>query len=449
MRIHILGIGGTFMAGMARLAVALGHQVSGSDAALYPPMSTQLDELGVAIFEGYDDLTPLANADLIVIGNALSRGAPVVEYVLNHDLRYMSGPEWLERFVLPGRHVIAVAGTHGKTTVSSLVTWMLEYAGLEPGFLVGGVLENFSISARLGAGRYFVIEADEYDTAFFDKRSKFVHYHPRTLIINNLEYDHADIFPDLGAIQRQFHHLIRTVPGEAQILVAAEQPAIDDTLQLGCWSEVTRFGRDAGCDWQFQWQDGEQRHIALISPDGTHASGPTPLMGLHNAWNVCAAAAAAAHVGVTPKDALDALTGFTSVRRRLELRGQRNGVSVYDDFAHHPTAIAATIAALRGGMSSGRIITLLELRSNTMAMGIHKSTLGAALAGADSVAILTRPDLSWTPSEELATERGINYYADPDIMARDIAAQALPGDHILVMSNGAFANIHDKLLEHL
>ncbi|MGR8920835.1 MAG: UDP-N-acetylmuramate:L-alanyl-gamma-D-glutamyl-meso-diaminopimelate ligase, partial [Gammaproteobacteria bacterium] len=353
MHLHVLGIGGTFMAGMARLAVELGHEVTGSDQALYPPMSTQLEALGIRVFEGYDPAALDPAPDLVVVGNALSRGNPCVEHILSNDLPYASGPEWLERHVLPGRHVIAIAGTHGKTTTTSLTAWLLEATGLAPGFLIGGVAENFGVSARLGSGKAFVIEADEYDTAFFDKRSKFVHYHPRTLVINNLEFDHADIFDDLGAIQRQFHHLVRTMPAEARILRPAPYPAIDEVLERGVWSAVETFGTDAACDWRFRWAAGDPATFALEGPGGVACGSTTPLMGLHNAWNTAAAIAAAASVGVAPGLAAAALPDFASVRRRLELRGRPHGISVYDDFAHHPTAIAATIGALRATVDRG------------------------------------------------------------------------------------------------
>ena len=437
------------MAGVARLAVELGHRVSGADQALYPPMSTQLDALGIEVVQGYDATSLVEPPDLVVIGNALSRGNAAVEFVLSNDLPFVSGPEWLERFVLPGRHVLALAGTHGKTTVSSLVSWIMDSVGLDPGFLVGGVLENLGLSARLGSGRHFIIEADEYDTAFFDKRSKFIHYHPRTLVINNLEFDHADIFPDLAAIQRQFHHLVRTLPAEARILRPAPQSAIDEVLNLGCWSKVSSFGMTPDCDWQFDWHDGAKRTLALTPPQGDSTIATTPLMGLHNAWNVTAAVCAVADVGVDVADALAALTTFANVRRRLERRGERNGITVYDDFAHHPTAIAATIAALRGSVGKGRIIALLELRSNSMVMGVHKASLGASIAQADSAAILVPNDLPWNIRAAMDKQQQIRFYTDASVMAREIAGQARAGDHILIMSNGAFANIHDQILEQL
>ncbi|MEQ8663990.1 MAG: UDP-N-acetylmuramate:L-alanyl-gamma-D-glutamyl-meso-diaminopimelate ligase, partial [Gammaproteobacteria bacterium] len=423
MHLHILGIGGTFMAGLARLAVALGHRVTGADQALYPPMSTQLESLGIEVSEGYDPAALSPAPDVVVIGNALGRGNPSVEHVLSHDLPYLSGPDWLERHVLPGRHVIAIAGTHGKTTTATLAAWMLEHAGLAPGFLVGGVLENFGVSARLGDSPWFVIEADEYDTAFFDKRSKFVHYHPRTLVINNLEFDHADIFEDLRAIQTQFHHLVRTLPGEALILRPQPAPAIDELLARGCWSRVMRFGETPDCDWSFSWEDGDPRRLRLVAPDGTRASADTPLLGLHNAWNVTAAVAAVAAAGVTPAQALAALASFASVKRRLELRGEVRGVRVYDDFAHHPTAIAATIRALRGSLGHGRVIAVLEPRSNTMRLGVHQETLAAALDGAERAFILVPGDLSWDIRAVMAERDEIELHTDSARLLESLARE--------------------------
>ncbi len=437
------------MAGVARLAIARGHTVTGADQALYPPMSTQLESMGIETIDGYDPAQLEPRPDLIIIGNALTRGNPVIEQILEHDLPYVSGPEWLERDVLPGRHVIAVAGTHGKTSVTSLVSWMLEGAGLNPGFLIGGVSENFGVSARLGDSKYFVIEADEYDTAFFDKRSKFVHYHPRTLIINNLEFDHADIFRDLEAIKTQFHHLVRTLPGSARIIKPHGNAAIDETLQRGCWSEIQTVGTETDADWQFIWQDGTERTIEVRPADGESASGTTPLMGLHNAWNVTTAVAAVSHAGVSPARALSALSTFKNVRRRLELRGEVAGIRVYDDFAHHPTAIAATIDALRGSRAGGRIIALIEPRSNTMVMGVHQNTLGPSLGKADQVAILVPEQLRWDIREAMAGNPDIRIFADTESLIKHTMTIAREGDHILVMSNGGFDSVHERLLEAL
>lgn len=446
MHIHILGIGGTFMAGLARIAVACGHRVTGADTGLYPPMSTQLEALGIEVVEGYGEQGLSPAPDLVIIGNALSRGLPAVECVLSRRIPYTSGPAWLRSAVLEQRHVIALSGTHGKTTVSSLVTWMLEQAGRDPGFLVGGVLENFGLSARLGTSDVFVIEADEYDTAFFDKRSKFVHYCPRTLVINNLEFDHADIFPDLAAITRQFHHLIRTLPREALILRPQPDAHIDALLAQGCWSRVASFGTTPGCDWRFRYDAEAARPLTVHTPDGRELTVATPLLGLHNAWNAVAATAAVADVGVDPAVALAALASFANVKRRLECRGQADGVRVFDDFAHHPTAIAATIAALRPQAQPGRIIAVTEMRSNTMRLGVHRDTLAQSLAAADAAVVHDPGDLRWDLAAALAACPQSRVSRDIDEVVRQAVALARPGDCILVMSNGAFANIHERLL---
>ena len=450
MHLHILGIGGTFMAGVARLAVELGHRVTGADTNLYPPMSTQLATLDVQVFEGYDAHALDPAPDLVIVGNALSRGNACVEYILSHNLAYTSGPAWLYAEVLRHRHVIAVAGTHGKTTVSSLVAWMLEHAGLEPGFLVGGVVENFGVSARLGGARLFVVEADEYDTAFFDKRSKFVHYAPRTLVINNLEFDHADIFPDLAAIQRQFHHLLRTLPREALLVRPAPDAAIDQLLAMGLWSRVARFGSAAECEWRYAWQTAAGDNFSVTAADGVETTGTSPLLGAHNAHNVAAALAAVADVGLSPARALAALPEFANVKRRMELRGTVAGVRVFDDFAHHPTAIAATIAALRPGVTSpARLIAVSEMRSNTMRMGVHQHTLAAAFAGADETFILAPADLSWDIDAALRALPEHRIFTDPATLVAHVANTARASDAILVMSNGAFDNVHERLLSAL
>ena len=437
------------MAGVARLAIERGHRVTGADANLYPPMSEQLAALGVVVSHG-DDVGALTPApDLVIIGNALARGNPSVEYVLSNNLRYTSGPAWLYDEILRHRHVIAVAGTHGKTTVSSLIAWMLEHGGLEPGFLVGGVVENFGVSARLGNGSLFVVEADEYDTALFDKRSKFVHYAPRTLVINNLEFDHADIFADLAAIQRQFHHLLRTLPREALILCPAPDAAIEALLAMGQWSRTARFGTGQTCDWRYGWSSRDQT-VQIATPDGTTAQGVSPLLGAHNAHNVAAAIAAVADVGLPPARALTALSSFANVKRRLELRGLIGGVQVFDDFAHHPTAIAATIAALRPRVAPpGRIIAISEMRSNTMRMGVHKDRLAKAFAGAERTAILVPADLSWDIAAALLTLPGHSLFTDSATLVTAVSAWARAGDALLVMSNGAFDNIHTRLLSAL
>ena len=449
MHVHILGIGGTFMAGVARLAVELGHRVTGADANLYPPMSEQLEALGVMVTNGYDAsaLTPAPH--VVIVGNALARGNPSVEYVLSNNLRYTSGPAWLYDEILRHRHVIAVAGTHGKTTVASLIAWMLEHGGLEPGFLIGGVVENFGVSARLGTGPLFVVEADEYDTAFFDKRSKFVHYAPRTLVINNLEFDHADIFTDLAAIQRQFHHLLRTLPREALIVHPAPDAAIDAVLAMGQWSRAVRFGSGDECEWRYAWSSSDQV-LRITTPDGSAAQGVSPLLGAHNAHNVAGAVATVADVGLPPAQALAALKEFTNVKRRLELRGRVAGVQVFDDFAHHPTAIAATIAALRPQVKPpGRIIAVSEMRSNTLRMGVHKHSLAAAFTAAEQTAILVPPDLCWDIAAALRSLPGHEIFTDSAALVAAVAHWARAGDAILVMSNGAFDNVHRRLLSAL
>ena len=447
MRLHILGICGTFMAGIAALAREAGHQVTGSDANAWPPMSTQLEQLGIAVLQGYDPRHLQPAPDVVVIGNALSRGNPAVEYVLDQGLPYVSGPDWLAEHVLHGRHVLAVAGTHGKTTTTSLLAWLLEHAGLAPGFLVGGVPLNFGVSARLGRGKYFVIEGDEYDTAFFDKRSKFLHYRPRTAILNNLEYDHADIFPDLAAIERQFHHLIRTVPSQGRLVVNGADSNLKRVLEMGCWSEVAYFDDARG--WTAQRLQGGFE----VSLEGkSQGQARTPLAGAHNRSNALAAIAAAAHIGVPPAAALGALESFRGIRRRLELRGEVRGVRVYDDFAHHPTAIAVTIAALREqlGQQPGRILAVLEPRSNTMRLGGHAQTLADSLKDAELSFVYARPDLKWDAHGALGSLGGrLRVHDALEALVADVTAQARPGDQVLVMSNGDFGGVHGKLLDAL
>ena len=441
MHIHILGICGTFMGGVALLARAAGHRVSGCDANVYPPMSTQLTEQGIELIEGYDAEQVGLGADVFVVGNAISRGNPLLEAVLERGLRYVSGPQWLAENVLQGRWVLAVAGTHGKTTTTSMLAWMLEYAGLQPGFLVGGVPANFGVSARLGETPFFVIEADEYDTAFCDKRSKFVHYRPRTLILNNLEFDHADIFPDLAAIETQFHHLVRTVPANGRILVPSPSEALERVLTRGCWSELERFGENA------MWTVNDIGSVALDGrPLGKLDAG---LPGRHNLDNALAALAAARHVGIPPDVGIEAMQGFRGVRRRMELRGHVAGVAVYDDFAHHPTAIELTVAGLRGREPEGRILAVLEPRSNTMKLGVMKSRLADSLAGADRVFCYAN-GLDWDVAEALSPLGGrARIETDVDALVGAVVNTAEPGDHVLVMSNGGFGGVHDKLLRAL
>ena len=452
MHIHILGICGTFMGGVALLARALGHRVSGSDANVYPPMSTQLEAAGIQLMTGYapEHLQPAP--DCVVVGNAMSRGNPAVEHMLDKGLPYSSGPQWLAEHVLQGRWVLAVAGTHGKTSTASLLTWILEEAGLSPGFLIGGVPENFGISARLGKAPYFVVEADEYDTAFFDKRSKFVHYRPRTLILNNLEFDHADIFDDLKMIQRQFHHLVRTVPASGLIIAPAGEPVMDEMLSMGCWTRLERFSiADGGAHWHPE--DATPAGGAFDvwfeqCPQGRVEWG---LSGRHNISNALAAVAAARHAGVQPQQAIRSMTGFLNVKRRMELRGVAAGVRVYDDFAHHPTAIETTVQGLRAQVGSGnRIIAILEPRSNTMRMGVHASRLPLALDEADLVLVYSPNNLDWNAAEIFAPMGERVVVSDSvETIVSHVAANATAGDHVLVMSNGGFEGIHQRLLDAL
>jgi UDP-N-acetylmuramate: L-alanyl-gamma-D-glutamyl-meso-diaminopimelate ligase len=446
--LHILGICGTFMGGIALLARALGHDVTGSDANVYPPMSELLAEVGITLMEGYEagHLNPAP--DVVLVGNALSRGNPAVEHMLNENLAYTSGPQWLAEHVLAGRWVLALAGTHGKTTTSSMLAWVLEAAGLEPGFLVGGVPENFGISARLGGGRFLVVEADEYDTAFFDKRSKFVHYRPRTLVLNNLEYDHADIFPDLAAIQRQFHHLVRTVPGNGRILRPRVDTALDEVLAMGCWTPLESFGL-GNADWQARSLEADGSAFEVRFRDES-ARVEWELIGEHNVANGLATVAAAHHAGVPVHAACGALGRFRNVKRRLELRGVVNTITIYDDFAHHPTAIRTTLAGLRHRVGAARIIAVLEPRSNTMRMGIHRDTLVPSLEAADRALLFEPPELAW--NLRAAVEPfGEKYHVYDSIEAiiAEVVDSARPRDHIVVMSNGGFGGIHGKLIEAL
>ena len=447
MHIHILGVCGTFMAGIAVIAKQMGHQVSGSDASAKPPMSTQLEEQGIQVMEGYtpEHLNP--RPDLVIVGNAISRGNPALEYILNERLAYMSGPQWLYQGCLKDRWVLGVSGTHGKTTTTSMLAWVLEFAGLKPGFLVGGVPENFGVSARVGESPFFVIESDEYDTAFDDKRSKFLHYHPRTLIINNLEFDHADIFEDLAAIQKQFHHLVRCVPGQGLIL-APKEAAIEQTLSKGCWTPTQWVGESQG--WHVKPISADFSHYAIY--DGALKCGEVRwnTLGEHNAKNGLMAILAARHAGVSIPVACEALGEFKSVKRRLEIKGTVAGVTVYDDFAHHPTAIEVTIEALRGRVGAGRILAVLEPRSNTMRMGVHQAELAESLKGADARYLLQPSGLGWSLDAVFAKSEVQAFIADntADLVAR-VASEAQAGDSILVMSNGFFDGIHQKLLDAL
>ncbi|SMY37545.1 UDP-N-acetylmuramate:L-alanyl-gamma-D-glutamyl-meso-diaminopimelate ligase [Photobacterium malacitanum] len=448
MHIHILGICGTFMGGAATLATQLGHKVTGSDANVYPPMSTMLESQGIEIIQGYDPEQLKPAPDLVVIGNAMSRGNPCVEYVLNNNLRYTSGPQWLQDYLLHDRWVMAVAGTHGKTTTASMLAWILDDCGYQPGFLVGGVLGNFGVSARLGESMFFVVEADEYDSAFFDKRSKFVHYHPRTLIMNNLEFDHADIFDDLKAIQRQFHHLVRTVPGNGRILAPQGVKNIDETLAMGCWSELEYIGNDGHWRADKKREDGSVFDVYL--DDLLVGTVDWALVGDHNVNNALMAIAAARHVGVTANLACESLAKFINTKRRLEYKGQVNGVTVYDDFAHHPTAIALTLGGLRAKLHQSRILAVLEPRSNTMKLGVHKHDLAPALDAADEVFLFQPDNIPWSV-QEIADQCPQPAFCSDDIdtLVAKIVESAHSGDTILVMSNGGFSGIHGKLLAAL
>ncbi len=455
MHIHILGICGTFMGGIAALAKQSGIKVTGCDANVYPPMSTQLEAQGITLIEGYNVDQIKLNPDIYVIGNAVSRGNPLMEEILNQGLPYISGPQWLAEHVLQGKWVLAVAGTHGKTTTASMLAWVLEYAGLAPGFLIGGVPENFSVSARLpsnpvqdkeSTSPFFVIEADEYDTAFFDKRSKFVHYHPRTAILNNLEFDHADIFEDLAAIQKQFHHLVRTIPQNGLIVMNALETSLKQVVEKGCWTPIETFG------------DKNYWHVANTKGDGSfdvmygdekegHLA--WEIMGNHNRMNALATIAAARHVGVPVTQSIEALKQFKNVKRRMELRGSVNAINVYDDFAHHPTAIATTVAGLRAKVGQARILAVLEPRSNTMKLGTMKAALPDSLVDADAV-FCYGANVDWNIKEALKPiENKSQVFADMEQLIAAIVKEAKSGDQILVMSNGGFGGIHQKILDQL
>jgi UDP-N-acetylmuramate: L-alanyl-gamma-D-glutamyl-meso-diaminopimelate ligase len=444
MHVHILGVCGTFMGGVAALARELGHRVTGSDAGAWPPMSTQLEALGVEVWPGYEPAHLDPAPDVVVVGNVLSRGNAAVEYMLDQGIPYISGPQWLAEHVLYGRHVLAVAGTHGKTTTASLLAWLLEHAGLQPGFLIGGVPLDFGVSARLGAGAPFVVEADEYDTAFFDKRSKFVHYRPRTLVLNNLEFDHADIFDSLEDIKRQFHHLVRTVPRSGCIVFNGADANLRQVLDMGCWSRTECFDCEDG--WSAAAAEGGFELRRRGEPAGIAR---TAMVGRHNHANALAAIAAACEAGVAVETALQGLADFRNVRRRLERVGEVGGVHVYDDFAHHPTAIRLTIEALRG-QSGGRILAVLEPRSNTMRLGSHQVELAQSLADADASFVYARDDLRWDPTAVLAALGSrLHLHAELDVLVAAVVAHVRPGDRVLVMSNGDFGGIHRRLLAAL
>jgi len=439
--IHILGICGTFMGGIAAIAKQSGYRVTGCDANVYPPMSTQLEAQGIELIEGFGVEQLELKPDVFVIGNVVSRGNPLMEEILNRNLPYASGPQWLADTLLRDKWVLGVAGTHGKTTTSSMLAWILEHAGLNPGFLIGGVPQNFGISARITDSAFFVIEADEYDTAFFDKRSKFVHYHPRTTVLNNLEFDHADIFPDLAAIETQFHHLVRTVPGNGLVVCNGREESLQRVIKRGCWTLVEQFGSDDG------WNIDAKEQVTLRGKiQGTLQ---WDLMGEHNRMNALAALAAARHAGVPVAQGLAALSKFMNVKRRMEVRGTVNGITVYDDFAHHPTAIDTTVAGLRRKVGKARILAVLEPRSNTMKLGVMKNALPGSLKNADLV-FCYAGNLGWDARDALAP-LGDKAVVKDDLseLIEAIAAAARSGDQILVMSNGGFGGIHEKLLKRL
>ncbi|WMW82544.1 UDP-N-acetylmuramate:L-alanyl-gamma-D-glutamyl-meso-diaminopimelate ligase [Undibacterium cyanobacteriorum] len=457
MHIHILGICGTFMGGLAALAKQAGHTVTGCDANVYPPMSTQLEQQGIRLIEGFGEEQLDLQPDLFVIGNVVSRGNPLMEAILNRGLPYVSGPQWMGEHILRNKWVLAVAGTHGKTTTSSMLAWILEYAGYAPGFLIGGVPLNFGISARLHgdkASDFFVIEADEYDTAFFDKRSKFVHYHAKTAVLNNLEYDHADIFPDLAAIETQFHHLVRTVPGIGRLVVNADEASLQRVVKRGCWSEKESFSAASASEAEWQMRVTEGDHFEVLYRGEVQGHLQWNINGAHNRMNALAAIAAARHVGVQAATAIEALSKFVNVKRRMEVRGEVNGVRVIDDFAHHPTAIQTTLDGLRRSVGTRRILAVLEPRSNTMKMGAVKQALPASLETADLVfaygALSGKDALGWDLAEAFAPLGDkVKTYHDLVPLVADIVAASQAGDSILVMSNGGFGGVHQKLLDAL
>ena len=459
MHLHILGVCGTFMGGIAAIAREAGHRVTGADRNVYPPMSTQLAALGIDVIEGYEPDQLKLDPDVFVIGNVMSRGNPLIEAILDSGKPYESGPEWLARNVLrcDDRWVLGVAGTHGKTTTSALLAWILEHAALGPGFLVGGVPRDFDFSARLGRGRHFVIEADEYDTAFFDKRAKFVHYRPRTAVLNNLEHDHADIYPDVASIQKQFHLLLRSMPRNGRLIVNADEPQLEEVLQLGCWTPVERFSTEPGAtpatvEWRVEAATQAADYASFAVWRGERRVGQVDwdMIGRHNAANAVAAVAAACHAGVDEQVALEALRRFSGVKRRLEVRGIVDGVTVYDDFAHHPTAIARTLEGVRRKAVQGRVIAVLEPRSNTMKLGTHKAALAASLRGADRVVVYQSPEVKWDVGDALQPlGSAATIFTDPAQLVRTLVGDARPGDRLVLMSNGSFGGLHERLLDAL
>ena len=452
MHIHILGICGTFMGSLAQLAKELGHKVTGSDANVYPPMSTQLEQAGIELIQGFDPINLQPAPDLVIIGNAMSRGNPSVEYVLSQGIPYTSGPEWLHDFVLPNKWVLAVAGTHGKTTTSSMLAWILEYSGMNPGFLIGGVTKNFPTSARLGESDFFVVEADEYDSAFFDKRSKFVHYNARTLILNNLEFDHADIFPDLAAIQTQFHHLVRTVPGNGLIISPANDQALNQVLHKGCWTSNTHFtlDQDQDCEWRAELINEDGSAFAIFHQQQKIAEVNWQQTGLHNVNNGLAAIIAARSVGVDPINAAKALEHFAGVKRRMECLADVNSIKVYDDFAHHPTAIKTTLAGLRAKVGKEKIIAIIEPRSNTMRMGVHKDALGKSTVDADMVLWYQPANVDWAMNDVVnKSPVPAKLLRDLDELVKTAASLREANTHFVIMSNGGFGGVHQKLIDAL
>jgi UDP-N-acetylmuramate: L-alanyl-gamma-D-glutamyl-meso-diaminopimelate ligase len=449
MHIHVLGICGTFMGGIAHIARTLGHEVTGSDQNVYPPMSEQLKQQGIALMQGYKAEHLVPTPDLVLVGNTISRGNPSLEYVLNTQIPYTSGPEWLYKAVLHNKHVLAISGTHGKTTTTTILSWILEYAGLNPGFLIGGVAENFGISARYTDSKYFVIEADEYDTAFCDKRSKFVHYHPKTLIINNLEFDHADIFHDIAAIRREFHHLLRILPEQARVIYPENDLEIKNVLEMGCWTPTVTFG-GVSANWSIMSPDVDYHHFRVEHDGKVLGEVNWALIGEHNANNALAAIIAAEHVGVSVDKACESLSEFKSVKRRLECIFDANNTRIYDDFAHHPTAIAKTLGALRQHAGDARIIAVMEPRSNTMRMGIHAETLAASFENADQIFLFQADNVDWDITKHMH-ELGdrCKVFTDIEAMLSSIAEQHQTGDQIVIMSNGAFGGIHKKLIDIL
>ena len=450
MHLHFLGICGTFMGSLALIARQLGHRVTGSDSNVYPPMSTQLEQQGIELCPGYDAAHLQPAPDLVVVGNAMSRGNAAVEYMLDQGLCYTSGPQWLCDHLLSRRWVLAVSGTHGKTTTSSMLAWILQDNGLQPGYLIGGVPGNFPTSAEVGGGRYFVIEADEYDTAFFDKRSKFVHYRPKTLVINNIEYDHADIFPNLAAIQTQFHHLVRTVPKSGCIISPNDDQRVAEVLDRGCWTPQITLSASGEADWSARKHSADGSHFSVLHRQQTVAELHWELLGDHNVSNALAAIAAAAHVGVAAAAAVASLSRFQGVKRRLEVLGEVGGITVYDDFAHHPTAIESTLAGLRHRLGGARIFAVLEPRSNTMKLGVYKATLGDSARAADFAWWYQAEGLDWdlADSLDLATDRQRIFRGVEQIIDA-LKTEARSGDHIVIMSNGGFEGIHQRLMQAL